>query len=83
MPSAQFPERALRQSVESGAVTLSCLVQANGHLTQCVVETERPAGAGFGQAALDGARSARLASAPGETIAERGAVTYRMTFFLQ
>jgi TonB family protein len=83
-PSMAFPERAMRRNVETGAVTLSCLVKANGRLDDCVVETERPAGVGFGQAALDGARRARLASTSGEAVAQAGgAVTYRATFFLQ
>jgi hypothetical protein len=68
----------------SGAVTTSCVVETDGRLTHCVVETERPAGAGFGQAAIDGARTARItASGDAPPPAAPSVVTYRTTFFLQ
>src|SRR4051812_6944436 len=37
----------------SGAVTLSCLVDAFGLAESCTVATETPTGKGFGKAALD------------------------------
>lgn len=46
---------------EEGRVTLSCRVQPSGAMTDCRVVSETPEGAGFAEAALAGARRARLA----------------------
>lgn len=83
LPQARFPDRAQQSNISVGAVTTSCLVQADGHLTDCVIETERPAGFGFGRAALDAARTARLAPAPNATGSDGGVVAYRTRFALQ
>lgn len=59
-PHTEFPARALAEGVREGSVTLSCTPQPNGSVTGCVVMAESPTGAGFGQAAITGARRARL-----------------------
>lgn len=46
-----FPERAVRLEVE-GHVLLTCKVTDGGHLTDCIVTKETPAGYDFGDAAL-------------------------------
>lgn len=48
---AAFPEAATYQEV-NGRVDLRCLVQGDGHLTDCTVLLETPPEFGFGQAAL-------------------------------
>lgn len=73
-PQPDFPERAMERGIKTGNVTLGCMANANGALTNCSIISETPAGAGFGQAALRAVRSARLsavtvdATAPGETL---------------
>jgi protein TonB len=54
-----YPAVAMDRNLE-GHVTLDCLVQGNGAL-KCRVGDETPAGLGFGQAAIDIARTFRAA----------------------
>lgn len=49
--ASTYPERAQRFRVSGGAV-IKCEVLGNGRLGGCVVLAERPAGWGFGAAAL-------------------------------
>jgi hypothetical protein len=83
-PRPEFPSRALREKANTGSANLSCLVRPDGRLHDCVVETERPAGAGFGQAAIDGARRARLGPAPDDSapVAPDAMVSFRTNFYL-
>jgi periplasmic protein TonB len=53
-----FPRRALDQG-QSGRVTLDCVIAGNGRL-DCSVAQESPSGYGFGEAALDISRNARV-----------------------
>lgn len=46
-----YPAAARRAAVD-GAASVSCVVTAEGRLTDCKVEAETPAGPGFGEAAL-------------------------------
>lgn len=64
-PMPHFPQSALRSGVESGRVGVSCVAQASGRLSDCVVESEYPAGNGFGVAAVASLRAARLKPTPG------------------
>jgi TonB family protein len=50
--TAAYPARALADKVE-GAAELICMVGADGLLSDCKVERERPSDYGFGAAALD------------------------------
>jgi len=43
-----------------GVVVLNCEALASGRLTDCQILSEAPSGRGFGEAALKGARDARL-----------------------
>ena len=45
------PRRALRAGVR-GDVSLQCTVRADGQFEKCEVESEKPEGSGFGEAAL-------------------------------
>jgi TonB family protein len=47
-----YPDDALKAGVQSGGATLRCSVIHDGALTDCEVQSETPAGLGFGDAAL-------------------------------
>jgi TonB family protein len=47
-----YPARAERMGIE-GVASISCFVTIEGALRNCVVKSEEPAGAGFGEAALN------------------------------
>jgi TonB-like protein len=49
---AAYPERALSNQIEGGAI-IDCVVMEDGTLARCTVVGEYPTGFGFGQAALD------------------------------
>lgn len=59
-PAPDYPVLAMRRGVESGAVTLLCEAMASGEMGACEVVNEQPAGVGFAEAALAGARDARV-----------------------
>lgn len=54
-----YPGRAISQSI-SGSARLSCLVRANGTVSDCAVVSETPGGFGFGRAALGLTRYFRM-----------------------
>lgn len=65
-PVATLPDgspvygRAFTPTDEDGYVLLECTVQTDGSLTGCRMLEERPAGQGFGDAALQSTAEARL-----------------------
>ncbi|RZJ26216.1 MAG: TonB family protein, partial [Brevundimonas sp.] len=79
-PSVEFPERALARGIESGRVQLNCLVNANGSMSDCNVVSEDPAGAGFGSAAIAGARRARLSPRTVDGAAQNARVNFTVRF---
>jgi len=79
-PTAEFPERAASRGIERGRVSLECTVNPNGSMSGCQVLSEDPAGAGFGQAALTGARRARVSPREVDGAAVGARVTFNMTF---
>ncbi len=79
-PAGEFPERALSRGVESGAVELNCLVSPNGSLSDCNVVSESPSGMGFAQAAISGARRARLSPRTVDGAATNARVTFTTRF---
>lgn len=79
-PAAEFPERAASRGIESGRVVLNCLVSPNGSMSDCNVVSEDPAGAGFGSAAVAGARRARLSPRTVDGAAQGARVTFTMRF---
>jgi len=82
-PSADFPERAQSRGIESGSATLVCVVAPSGAAQNCEVVSEEPAGAGFGQAALRGARGARFAPSTVNGVAQGGRARFTVRFRLQ
>ncbi len=61
-PRPRYP----RTNYAEGSAILSCVVQPDGGLEQCVVESEFPVDGAFGRAALAAINNARIVS-PGET----------------
>ncbi|HEY0926708.1 energy transducer TonB [Brevundimonas sp.] len=61
-----------------GIVELSCVVNADGSLSACRIVREEPAGAGFGEAALQAAARARVSVRTAErSVGERVSWTTR------
>lgn len=79
-PTVEFPERATSRGIESGRVVLNCLVQPNGSMTDCNIVSEDPSGAGFGSAALAGARRARLSPRTVDGAAQGARVNFTVRF---
>lgn len=59
-PAPNFPQGAAETGVQSGRVTLSCIIGADARPQDCRVEMQSPAGLGFGRAALDAAAAAEF-----------------------
>lgn len=74
-------------TVRYGTVVLECEVRTNGSVANCVIVSEAPAGRGFGEAALQGARRARLSSQQRAGVRTRsggpGRVRFTTRFTLQ
>jgi len=68
-------------TVRYGTVVLECEVRTNGSVVDCVIVSEAPAGRGFGEAALQGARQARLSprSRAGMRVGRNGLGRVRLT----
>ncbi len=81
-PSGEYPEAALAVGIEGGAVQLECDVLATGQMRACKILSERPSGYGFGEAALDGARPARLSPRSVDGVATDGTVRFETRFAL-
>ena len=81
-PAGEFPERALSRGIESGVVQLECTVNANGSVSGCTILSESPSGSGFGQAAISGARRARLTPRSVDGVAVGGRVRFTTRFAL-
>jgi TonB family protein len=52
MYAAHFPVQARQAGVSASKVVLACTIGAEGDLTQCSINSENPAGLGFGEAVL-------------------------------
>lgn len=63
-----------------GEVTLRCVAKSDGHLTDCIILSERPAGAGFGEEALRSARQAKLAPRTVRGAPENASVQFTVRF---
>jgi protein TonB len=68
---AAYPEAAERRGI-SGAARMRCKVTEKGSLKDCAIETEAPAGWGFGAATLGMAKYFRLSetTSGGRSVAE-------------
>jgi TonB family protein len=60
MYAAHFPAQARKAGVSASKVVLGCTIGAEGELTQCSVNSENPAGLGFGEAVLAMAPTFRM-----------------------
>lgn len=65
-----------------GFATVSCLTQPDGRVRDCVVETEHPIDGGFGRAAIEATRRARLRNKNGGEV-PLGMIQYRTTFTME
>jgi protein TonB len=81
-PTVEYPERAISRGIERGRVGVDCLVNPNGSMTDCRITSEDPAGSGFGQAALQGARRARVSPREVDGAAVGARVRFNMTFVM-
>jgi protein TonB len=82
-PSVEFPERAQARGIESGSVSLTCVVGSDGTPRDCSITSEDPAGAGFGQAALSAMRRARFSPRTVDGVAEGGRANFTIRFRLE
>jgi hypothetical protein len=69
-PEPRYPDGP---TFERGFVTISCLNRPDGRLQNCIIESEYPAGGGFGRAALNGIErgSIRVVGAPDAPVPRR------------
>lgn len=81
-PRGDYPFGA---NLRWASVVLTCVVQADGRLDQCIVESEHPSGHGFGDEAIRASRRGRVGpmpdSPPGAMIAGRR-ITFTTTYRL-
>jgi TonB family protein len=77
--SRVYPSAALAKHVE-GAATLTCTVDEDGYVFDCVVDTETPPGMGFGNAALEITAYMRMKPATDYGVPVRSAVTVPIGF---
>ena len=82
LPESILPEVVIEAQPRGGLVTLSCLTQPNGSLAECRIVSETPRGAGFGAAALESARAARLSPATVRGAARGARVDFTVRFTL-
>lgn len=76
-----YPSEAQRQNV-SGRVILSCIVDEDGYLADCIVDSETPVGMGFGNAALEITAYMRMQPATNYGVPVKGPVRVPITFAL-
>lgn len=57
---AGYPKAAIEKDVKQGRVVMHCTAAAGGALQSCDVQTEEPAGLGFGAAALELSKTFRI-----------------------
>ena len=81
-PAPEYPLAAMKAGVESGRVTLSCIVQPNGQLTGCTVRNETPPGLGFAESALAATQRARVSPRTVDGAAEHARVTFTVRYML-
>lgn len=63
-PRPNYPDSVSGRLPTMGYAALSCVTTAEGRATDCQMESEQPAGYGFGRAALNSLGAARLDLAP-------------------
>ena len=81
-PTPEYPDAAIDAAVESGRVTLSCIVLPNGLLSDCVVRNETPPGLGFAESALAATQRARVSPRTVDGAAVGARVTFTVRYML-
>jgi TonB family protein len=76
-----YPTLAARNNI-SGKVLLDCTADEDGYLADCIVDSEFPAGQGFGNAALEITAYMRMKPATNFGVPVRSTVTVPVTFQL-
>ena len=66
-PRPEFPAPVNGRSPAIGYAAVSCIAMPNGEMTQCIVESEQPAGYGLGQSVLSSMRRSRVKSSDPST----------------
>lgn len=82
-PATPVPDVEAVAEAREGTVELECRVQRDGRVSDCIVLSETPRGMGFGEAALNAARRARLSPQNRAGVATGGKVRFRTAFQLQ
>ena len=77
-PQPSYPEG---RTYTRGFATVTCLTRPDGRVRDCVVETEHPIDGGFGEAAIDATRRARLQSKDGGEV-PLGMIQFRTNFLM-
>lgn len=79
-PAPDFPELAARQGIESASVRLGCVFAAGGALDECRIQSESPAGVGFGRAAVRSVEASRLGLPEDETAVLGKVISFTIRF---
>jgi len=75
-----LPDVEVTAPADQAVVTLECRVTRRGAVRDCVILSETPSGQGFGEAALEGARRARVRPDAIDGAAPYAKVTFTMRF---
>jgi protein TonB len=78
---ANYPAQALREH-RAGKAHVSCVVGSTGALVDCTIDSEEPAGSGFGQATLNITRYWTVRTKTVDGAATQGAVFQRTVVWL-
>lgn len=78
-PRPTYPQRAQERGIAAGRAVISCVVQAEGRVGDCIVESEHPAGYDFGEESIRAAERARIVS-PTHPDEARAAIGRRISF---
>jgi hypothetical protein len=81
-PIPRLPDGPLPEGITEARVRLTCTVELDGLLSGCSTVSETPAGAGFGEAAIEAALSARVSPSMIVPATPRSKVTFSMLFRL-
>jgi len=81
-PIPRLPDGPLPEGITEARVRLSCTLELDGQLTGCSTVSETPAGAGFGEAAIEAAQSARVSPSMNVPAPPRSKVTFEVRFRL-
>lgn len=74
-----YPAAALKEMV-TGSALMTCAVDEDGYLADCVIDDETPAGAGFGNAALEVSAYMRMFPATNYGVPVRSSITIPVRF---